>query len=102
MSSTPRSPGASAAETAVPAIVIGFASRWFGVRMKVPPVLVTVPGIVPLLPGLAVYQGLLALSKNDPQDRLASLVRRTAFFITTALTVGVLLGRPPSNHPCTP
>ncbi len=89
--STPRSPGTSAAVTAVPAIVIGLASRWFGVRMKVPPVLVTVPGIVPLLPGLAVYQGLLALSENDPQTGLASLVRAMA--IAIALAAGVLLGQ---------
>ena len=47
------SPGAA---TAVPAIAIGVASRFFGARMRVPPVLVTVPGIIPLLPGLAVYR----------------------------------------------
>lgn len=86
-----RSPGASAAVTALPAIVIGLASRWFGVRMRVPPVLVTVPGIVPLLPGLAVYQGLLALSENDPETGLASLVRAMA--IAIALAGGVLLGQ---------
>jgi uncharacterized membrane protein YjjP (DUF1212 family) len=86
-----RSPGAAAAATAVPAIAIGFASRWFGVRLKVPPVLVTVPGIVPLLPGLAVYQGLLSLSENDPQTGLQSLVRAIA--IAIALAAGVLLGQ---------
>jgi uncharacterized membrane protein YjjP (DUF1212 family) len=86
-----RSPGAAASATAVPAIAIGLASRWFGVRLKVPPVLVTVPGIVPLLPGLAVYQGLLSLSENDPQAGLQSLVRAMA--IAIALAAGVLLGQ---------
>lgn len=86
-----RSPGTAAAVTAVPAIAIGLASRWFGVRMRVPPVLVTVPGIVPLLPGLAVYQGLLALSENDAEAGLASLVRAMA--IAIALAAGVLLGQ---------
>jgi len=46
---------------------------------------------VPLLPGLAVYQGLLALSENDPQTGLASLVRAMA--IAIALAAGVLLGQ---------
>ena len=77
--------------TAVPAIIIGFASRFFGTRMRVPPVLVTVPGIIPLLPGLAVYQGLLALSQGQPDKGIASLVEAAS--IAIALAAGVLLGQ---------
>jgi uncharacterized membrane protein YjjP (DUF1212 family) len=82
------SPGAA---TAVPAIAIGVASRYFGARMRVPPVLVTVPGIIPLLPGLAVYQGLYDLSQDQPDKGIASLVEAAS--IAIALAAGVLLGQ---------
>jgi uncharacterized membrane protein YjjB (DUF3815 family) len=85
------SPGAT---TAAAAITIGFASRLFGARLHVPPVLLTAAGIIPLLPGLAVYSGLLALSRNDPGDLdqgIASLVE--AVTIAIALAAGVLLGQ---------
>jgi len=82
--------------TAVPAIVIGLASRLIGTRLRVPAVLVTVPAIVPLLPGLALYQGLLFITRNDitqnDQSRgIASLVE--AFSVALALAAGVLLGQ---------
>ena len=79
------------AARAVPAIAIGLVSRWLGARMKVPPVLVTVPGIVPLLPGLAVYQGLLDLSQDKADQGIASLVEAAS--IAIALAAGVLLGQ---------
>jgi uncharacterized membrane protein YjjB (DUF3815 family) len=79
------------ATTAAAAIVIGFGSRLLGARLHVPPVLLTAAGIIPLLPGLAVYQGLLALSRNDPQTGIPSLVE--AATIAIALAAGVLLGQ---------
>jgi uncharacterized membrane protein YjjB (DUF3815 family) len=85
------SPGAT---TAAAAIAIGFASRLLGARLHVPPVLLTAAGIIPLLPGLAVYQGLLALSRNNPEDLnqgIESLVE--AVTIAIALAAGVLLGQ---------
>ncbi len=88
VSTVSSSPGAT---TAAAAIVIGFASRLLGARLRVPPVLLTAAGIIPLLPGLAVYQGLLALSRNDPPKGIASLVE--AATIAIALAAGVLLGQ---------
>jgi uncharacterized membrane protein YjjB (DUF3815 family) len=82
------SPGAV---TAVPAIAIGVASQFFGNRLRVPAVLVTVPGIIPLLPGLAVYTGLLALSQEQTDQGIAKLVE--AVSIAIALAAGVLLGQ---------
>jgi uncharacterized membrane protein YjjB (DUF3815 family) len=82
------SPGTA---TAVPAIVIGLASRLIGTRLRVPAVLVTVPAIVPLLPGLALYQGLLFITQNDQSRGIASLVE--AFSVALALAAGVLLGQ---------
>jgi uncharacterized membrane protein YjjP (DUF1212 family) len=83
------SPGAL---TAIPAVGIGIASRLIGARMQVPTVLVTVPAIVPLLPGLAVYQGLLALSQHDdPAQGIGYLVEAAS--VAIALAAGVLLGQ---------
>lgn len=82
--------GSPGATTAAAAIVIGFASRLLGGRLRVPPVLLTAAGIIPLLPGLAVYQGLLELSRSDP-DGIPSLVE--AATIAIALGAGVILGQ---------
>ena len=76
---------------AAPAVVIGFMGGTLAGRFKVPPVLITAAGIVPLLPGLSVYQGLLALSKEDIPEGLRSLVEAST--IAIALAAGVLLGQ---------
>jgi uncharacterized membrane protein YjjB (DUF3815 family) len=82
------SPGAA---VAVPAIAIGFLSKLLATRLHVPTILVTVPAIVPLLPGLAVYQGLLSLTQSEPIEGISSLVG--AISIAIALAGGVLLGQ---------
>lgn len=83
-----RSPGAT---TAVAAIAIGIGGRLFGGWLRVPPVLLIAAGIIPLLPGLAVYSGLLELSRGDPDKGIASLAQ--AATIAIALASGVLLGQ---------
>ncbi|HEX5018224.1 MAG TPA: threonine/serine exporter family protein [Actinomycetes bacterium] len=88
--------------TAIPAVAIGALAALFAGRLKVPPVLLTAAGIIPLLPGLAVYQGLLFLSRSgrtsgdaptptDLDKGLGSLVEATT--IAVALAAGVLLGQ---------
>ncbi|MCZ3388501.1 MAG: threonine/serine exporter family protein [Actinomycetia bacterium] len=83
--------GSPGATTAAAAIVIGFTSRLLGARLRVPPVLLTAAGIIPLLPGLAVYSGLLGISSDSPDKGIASLVG--AATIAIALAAGVLLGQ---------
>ena len=83
--------GSAGIATAIPAVVIGLLSAPIAGRLKVPPVLLTSAGIIPLLPGLAVYQGLLALSHNEMNDGLDSLVEATS--IAIALAAGALLGQ---------
>ena len=41
----------------IPAFAIGLISRSLSIRLNVPTDLVTVPGLVPLPPGLAVFRG---------------------------------------------
>jgi len=83
--------GSPGATTAAAAIVIGFSSRMLGARLEVPPVLLTAAGIIPLLPGLAVYSGLLDISTDTPNVGITSLVE--AVTIAIALAAGVLLGQ---------
>jgi uncharacterized membrane protein YjjP (DUF1212 family) len=88
--------------TAGPAMAIGLMAGLFARRQKIPPVLLTAAGIIPLLPGLAVYQGLLYLSHDakqpdglptaaDINNGVASLVEAAS--IAIALAAGVLLGQ---------
>jgi uncharacterized membrane protein YjjP (DUF1212 family) len=92
----------SGVATAFPAVAIGLMAGLFARRQKIPPVLLTAAGIIPLLPGLAVYQGLLYLSKDtdtttglptptDINNGVASLVEAAS--IAIALAAGVLLGQ---------
>jgi len=82
------SPGAA---VVLPAVVIGFVGKLIGARLYVPTILVTVPAIVPLLPGLAVYQGLLSLTQGEPLKGITFLVG--AISIAVGLAGGVLLGQ---------
>ncbi|MFL6288631.1 MAG: threonine/serine exporter ThrE family protein [Actinomycetes bacterium] len=80
-----------AVATGVAALLIGFLSGVLARRLRIPPVQLTAAGIIPLLPGLAVYEGLLSLSRNAVDKGLASLVEATA--VAIALAAGVLLGQ---------
>lgn len=82
------SPGVA---TAIPAVVIGFIAKLMGARLRVPIVLVAVPAIVPMLPGLSVYQGLLAMTQGKTLDGIGYLVN--AATIAIALAGGVILGQ---------
>jgi uncharacterized membrane protein YjjB (DUF3815 family) len=50
------------------AVVVGFCGESLTERLRIPPMLVAVCGIVPLLPGLAIYRGLFA-SVVEPTSR---------------------------------
>jgi uncharacterized membrane protein YjjP (DUF1212 family) len=71
------------------AIVIGAVSYAIAGRVGVPPLVVVVPAVVPMLPGLAIYRGLSFLSAGDSQG----ILQLTAAAATTiALAAGVILG----------
>lgn len=85
--------GAGAAvSSAVAAVVVGFSGEALTDRLRVPPLLVAVCGIVPLLPGLTIYRGLFAIVVDtDVFSGLNALVEAAA--IGLALAAGVVLGR---------
>ena len=86
-----------AVASGVAAVALGFAGETMTERLRVPPQLIAVCGIVPLLPGLAIYQGLFAIVVNaDFHDGLVALVGAAAVGLALAagVTLGEYLGRP--------
>ena len=71
------------------AILIGLVSYSIAGRVGVPPLVVVVPALVPMLPGLQIYRGLSFMSAGDSQGIL-SLTNAAA--TTVALAAGVILG----------
>jgi uncharacterized membrane protein YjjB (DUF3815 family) len=84
----------------IAAVAIGFCGELLTERLRIPPMLVAVCGIVPLLPGLAIYQGLFAIVvEADIQGGLAALVGASAVGLALAagVALGEYLGRPVSG-----
>lgn len=77
--------------SAVAAAVVAVAGSAVSRRMRVPPLLVVVCGIVPLLPGLAIYRGMFALVvQGDTAGGAATLLGAGA--VGLGLAAGVSLG----------
>ncbi len=74
---------------AAAAVGIGVVSYSVAGRVRVPPLVVVVPAIVPLLPGLAIFRGLAQLGEG--QDGALHLASAAATAI--ALAAGVILGQ---------
>ena len=75
--------------SAVAAVTIGAVCYLVAGRFRVPPLVVVVPAIVPLLPGLDIYRGLALLAEGkDGVLQLAS-----ALATALALAAGVILGQ---------
>lgn len=74
---------------ATAAIMIGVVSYSVAGRVRVPPLVVVVPAIVPLLPGLSIYRALALMSEGDSHGIVAMV---TAAGIAIALASGVILG----------
>ncbi|MGY1721259.1 MULTISPECIES: threonine/serine ThrE exporter family protein [unclassified Blastococcus] len=81
-----------AVASAAAAVVVGFCGGALTDRLRIPPLLLAVCGIVPLLPGLAIYRGLFAVVvEADVSGGMNALVGAAA--IGLALAAGVVLGR---------
>jgi uncharacterized membrane protein YjjP (DUF1212 family) len=86
-----------AVASGIAAVAIGFCGELLTERLRIPPMLVAVCGIVPLLPGLAIYQGLFAIVVDaDIQGGLGALVGASAVWLALAsgVALGEYLGRP--------
>ena len=71
------------------AVAIGAVSYAVAGRIGVPPLVVVVPAVVPLLPGLAIYRGLALLAEG--QSGMLHLASAGATAV--ALAAGVILGQ---------
>ncbi len=74
----------------VAAVPIGLVARLMERRNLAPPLVVSIAGIVPLLPGLALLHGIYAILNDQHAVGFASVLG--AFAIGTALAAGVTLG----------
>ena len=74
---------------ALAAVVIGVISHVIAGRLRAPPLVLIVPAVVPLLPGLAIYRGLALLAEGE--DGVLQLASAGATAI--ALAAGVVLGQ---------
>jgi len=84
----------------VAAVVLGFSGEVLTDRLRVPTQVIAVCGIVPLLPGLAIYHGLFAIVvEADIEGGLSALVGAAAVGLALAagVTLGEYLGRPVSG-----
>jgi uncharacterized membrane protein YjjP (DUF1212 family) len=75
--------------SAAAAVTIGAVCYLVAGRFRVPPLVVVVPAIVPLLPGLQIYRGLALLAQG--QDGVLQLA--SALGTAMALAAGVILGQ---------
>lgn len=73
------------------ALAVGLIGTVIGDRTRTPAMVLTVAGITPLLPGLAIYQGMFAIVDSDDMvDGALRLI--SALAIGLALAAGVTLG----------
>ncbi|MGA9715628.1 MAG: threonine/serine exporter family protein [Aeromicrobium sp.] len=75
--------------SAVAAVSIGLVGYHVARAVRVPPLVIVVPAIIPLLPGLSIYRGLTQLA-DDNFVGILSLIAAVASAI--ALASGVILG----------
>lgn len=78
------------------AFFVGLVSWSLSGRLRVPPLVVVVPAIVPQLPGLSIYRGLSLLSEDAGRATATTsqglLAIATAASVAIALASGVILG----------
>lgn len=87
---------APAAASALAALIIGFAAEALGPRLKIPAIILTICGIVPLLPGLAIYRGMLALVNAEEGSAGFELLLQaglTGLALAAGVTLGEILAR---------
>ncbi len=74
--------------SATAAVVVGVLSYSAAGRVRVPPLVVVVPAVVPLLPGLSIFRGLSLLSEG--RDGTLPIINAAA--VAIALASGVIFG----------
>ncbi len=82
--------GSPALSRGVVAVGIGLAAALYGTRRRLPSLALVVPGLTPLLPGLALYAATLELTQGDSWRGILGLL--AAATSALALAAGAILG----------
>jgi uncharacterized membrane protein YjjP (DUF1212 family) len=82
---------AAAVGAALAALLVGAGAEWLAPRTRVPAAVTATCAIVPLLPGLTIYQGLFAMISGAPPGTGGGLLLRAAM-IGVGLAAGTTLG----------
>jgi len=77
---------------AVAALAVGLVAYAAAGRVRVPPLVVVVPAIVPMLPGLSIYRGLSLIGAEQGNSADGVIAMVTAASVAIALASGVILG----------
>lgn len=77
---------------AIAAFAIGLVAYGVAGRVRVPPLVIVVPAIVPMLPGLTIFRGLSLLAEGGLSTSPGLLALIQAASIAVALASGVILG----------
>ena len=80
--------------SAVAAVTIGAVCHLAAGRFRVPPLVVVVPAIVPLLPGLDIYRGLALLAEGKDGVLQLAAAAATALALAAGVILGQYLARP--------
>ena len=76
--------------TGAAAVLVGLGSYTFAYRQKAPPLMYVAAGVLPLLPGLTIYRGMLRFTEGDSIGGITTLAQ--ALSIGLALAAGAILG----------
>lgn len=74
------------------AFFVGLVSYSVAGRVGVPPLVVVVPAVIPMLPGLSIYRGLSLLADGGSGTSPGLLAMITAAAVAISLAAGVILG----------
>lgn len=74
------------------AFFVGLVAYSVSGRIRVPPLIIVIPGVTPMLPGLSIYRGLALLADETGNKGEGLLSLATAASVAIALAAGVILG----------
>jgi uncharacterized membrane protein YjjP (DUF1212 family) len=77
---------------AIAAVVVGGGGRWVAMKMGAPQLVVAVPAVVFLLPGLMIFRAMYGITINADDISIGLIQMFNAFTIILAIAGGVVLG----------
>jgi uncharacterized membrane protein YjjB (DUF3815 family) len=79
------------AATAVAALCVGLGAAWLGKAWNMPPIILSVPATLIMVPGAAAFRSLIYFSQGQAAPTISNLA--TAVFTVTAIAMGLAVAR---------